>query len=481
MNRKVLWSGRFKKGVSDSTLAFTSSLSVDSRLAFHDIMGSLAHARMLGDREIISREDQEEIHEGLLSILHDLDGNGLEFPGTMEDIHSAIEVELTNRIGEAGGRLHTARSRNDQVATDLRLYLRDRILDTIENLVHLQEVLAELAEIHLETIMPGFTHMQHAQPITLGYHMMAHCMRLGRDSQRFAEMFGRANLCPLGSAALAGTTYPIDRKATANMLGFDSPTINAMDSVSDRDLVAEYCFCASLCMMHLSSMCEEIIVWSSPEFSFVEVDDEFATGSSIMPQKKNPDVAELIRGRSAGTLGELNTIMTMVKGLPFAYNRDLQEDKEPLFRASDTLNASLEILAPMLMTLSFNEEKMLQAAENGFLNATELADYLVVKGMPFREAHGVVGGIVQLASENGKGIEDLSLEELKGFSDLIEEDVVEALSLHNAVERRTSLGGTSSESVKKQIDAAMKAISSMEELVDAKRSSIGEAYGELQN
>jgi argininosuccinate lyase len=480
VNRKVLWSGRFKKGASDSTLAFTSSLSVDSRLAFHDIMGSLAHAEMLGRKGIIDPGDKDLICEGLRSILVDLDNVGLEFPETMEDIHSAIEVELTQRVGDAGGRLHTARSRNDQVATDLRLFLRDRILDTIDNLVHLQEVLVEMASDHLDTIMPGFTHLQHAQPITLGYHLMAHCMRFQRDASRLMDLFARVNVCPLGSAALAGTTYPIDRSATSSMLAFDAITENSMDAVSDRDMVAEYCFCASLCMTHLSSMCEELIVWSSPEFGFVEVDDEFATGSSIMFQKKNPDVAELIRGRTSGVVGDLTATMIMMKGIPFAYNRDLQEDKEPLFRSSDTLNSSLEIMVLMFMTVRFDVDRMISAAEKGFLNATELADYLVVKGMPFREAHGVVGEIVQSASEDGLRIEDLSLEKLRSHSDLIQDDVWDSLSLSNAVERRTSEGGTSSSSVKAHIAKAMTAIDSQTEFVDSKRYSIEEAYETLR-
>jgi len=480
VNKKVLWSGRFKKGVSESTLAFTSSLSVDSRLAFHDIMGSLAHVSMLGNQRIISREDEKAIAEGLRSILSDLDDRGLEFPGDVEDVHSAMEVELTQRIGDAGGKLHTARSRNDQVATDLRLFARDRVLDSIENLIHLQEVLIDLAEEHLGTIMPGFTHMQHAQPVTLGHHMMAHCTRLRRDAERFIELFDRVNVCPLGSAALAGTTYPIDREQTAMMLAFDAPTKNAMDSVSDRDLVAEYCFCASLCMMHLSSMSEELIMWSSPEFSFLEVDDEFSTGSSIMPQKKNPDVAELIRGRSAGVLGDLNSILVMMKGMPLAYNRDLQEDKEALFRTSDTLNASLEIMAPMLMTLEFDRERMLAAAERGFLNATELADYLVVKGMPFRDAHSVVGGVVRHASEEDKSIEELTLEELRSFSDLIEDDVWEVLPVERAVERRTSLGGTSSSAVELQIANGNETVGSQGDFVEEKRSSIKKAYESLR-
>jgi len=480
VNKKILWSGRSKKGVSESTLAFTSSLSVDSRLAFHDIMGSLAHVSMLGNQRIISREDEKAIAEGLRSILNDLDDRGLEFPGDMEDVHSAMEVELTQRIGDAGGRLHTARSRNDQVATDLRLFARDRVLDSIENLIHLQEVLIDLAEEHLGTIMPGFTHMQHAQPVTLGHHMMAHCTRLRRDAEHFIELFDRVNVCPLGSAALAGTTYPIDREQTAMMLAFDAPTENAMDSVSDRDLVAEYCFCASLCMMHLSSMSEELIMWSSPEFSFLEVDDEFSTGSSIMPQKKNPDVAELIRGRSAGVLGDLNSILVMMKGMPLAYNRDLQEDKEALFRTSDTLNASLEIMAPMLMTLEFDRERMLAAAEMGFLNATELADYLVVKGMPFRDAHSVVGGVVRHASEEDKSIEELTLEELRSFSDLIENDVWEVLPVERAVERRTSLGGTSSSAVELQIANGNEVVGSQGDFVEERRSSIKKAYERLR-
>ena len=481
MNKKVLWSGRFKKGASESTLLFTSSLTVDSRMAYHDIMGSLAHARMLGQQGIISIKDQEEIVEGLRSILFDLENGGIEFPETTEDIHSALEMELTERIGEAGGRLHTARSRNDQVATDLHLYLRDRLLDTIENLVHLQEVMVDLSEEGIETVMPGFTHLQHAQPVTLGYHMMAHYQRIRRDIERLIDLYKRVNVCPLGSAALAGTTYPIDRDLTANLLGFDSPTANAMDAVSDRDLVAEYCFCASLCMMHLSSICEELVIWTSPEFSFVEMDDEFSTGSSIMPQKKNPDVAELIRGRSAGVLGDLNSVLVMMKGLPFAYNRDLQEDKAALFRTADTLNSCLEIMAPMMQTLTFKQENMLAAAKNGFLNATELADYLVGKGMPFREAHGVVGLVVQNASERNIGIEDLSLDELRSYSSLIDDDVFDILPIEKAVGRRESAGGTSPSSVKSQIEQALNSIVERGEFARVKREDIAKAFEKLQS
>lgn len=481
MNKKVLWSGRFKKGASESTLLFTSSLTVDSRMAYHDILGSLAHARMLGQQGILSIEDQEAIVEGLRSILFDLENEGIGFPETTEDIHSALEMELTERIGEAGGRLHTARSRNDQVATDLRLYLRDRLLDTIENLVHLQEVMVDLADEHVKTIMPGFTHLQHAQPVTLGYHLMAHDQCIQRDTERLIDMYRRVNVCPLGSAALAGTTYSIDRDLTASSLGFDSPTANAMDAVSDRDVVAEYCFCASLCMMHLSSICEELVVWSSPEFSFVELDDEFSTGSSIMPQKKNPDVAELIRGRSAGVLGDLNSIMVMMKGLPFAYNRDLQEDKGALFRTADTLNSCLEIMAPMMQTLTFNSEKMLTAAKNGFLNATELADYLAGKGMPFREAHGVVGQVVQNASERNIGIEDLSLDELRSYSPLIDDDVFDLLAIEKAVERRESAGGTSPSSVKSQIEQALVSMNEQGDFARLKREDIANAFEKLQS
>jgi argininosuccinate lyase len=480
VNKKVLWSGRFKKGASESTLLFTSSLTVDSRMAYHDILGSLAHVRMLGQQGILSIEDKEAIVEGLRSILFDLENGGIGFSETTEDIHSALEMELTERVGEAGGRLHTARSRNDQVATDLRLYLRDRLLDTVENLVHLQEVMVDLAEEHVTTVMPGFTHLQHAQPVTLGYHLMAHYQRIRRDTQRLIDMYGRVNVCPLGSAALAGTTYPIDRNLTAISLGFDSPTANAMDAVSDRDMVAEYCFCASLCMMHLSSICEELVVWSSPEFSFVEMDEEFSTGSSIMPQKKNPDVAELIRGKSAGVLGDLNSIMVMMKGLPFAYNRDLQEDKEPLFRTADTLNGCLEIMAPMIQTLTFKGENMLVAAKNGFLNATELADYLVGKGMPFREAHGVVGQAVQNAFERNIGIEDLPLDELRSYSSLIDEDVFDILGIEKAIERRESVGGTSPSSVRSQIEEALVSLNDQGDFASMKREDIAKAFEKLQ-
>lgn len=481
MKRKVLWAGRFQKEADQSTLSFTSSLSVDSRLAFYDIVGSIAHVMMLSEQNIIGKEDGDEIVEGLLAILRQMEGGQLDFSQDLEDIHSAIELTLTDMIGAAGGKMHTARSRNDQVATDLRMLIRDSILEAIEGLIDLERALKEKAEIHLESVMPGFTHMQHAQPVTIGFHLMSHCFKLGRDVDRFMDAYSRVNRCPLGSAALAGTTYDIDREYTADLLAFDCPTDNAMDSVSDRDVVVEFLSNAALTMVHLSSICEELIVWNSPEFDFVEIDDQFTTGSSIMPQKKNPDVAELIRGRSGGTIGDLTSMLATMKGLPMAYNRDLQEDKEYLFRSMDTLLPSLEIFASMVATLEFNEGRMEAAAEQGFLNATDLADYLVSKGIPFREAHAIVGEIVRYASSHHKKIGELSVEELKDFCEEIDASALEMLSIEGCVHRRTSKGGTSPEEVTKQIEKVGSMIEEHLDFVHREEEKIEDALTRLLN
>jgi len=479
LKRKVLWSGRFSKELNENTLAFTSSLPVDRRLVFYDIMGSIAHARMLGIRGIIPSKDAEKIVDGLIEILREVERDEIEFPEAVEDIHSAIELLLTEKIGEVGGKLHTARSRNDQVATDLRMFLRDAVLETIHGLIELQVALVELADKHIDTIMPGFTHMQPAQPITLGFHLMAHFFRFQRDTERFMDSFRRINICPLGSAALAGTPYDIDRWYVSDMLAFDRPSFNAMDSVSDRDMVAEYCFDAALCMTHLSSFCEELILWVNPEFGFAELDDAFATGSSIMPQKKNPDVAELIRGRTGAVIGSLFSILHMLKSLPFAYNRDLQEDKEPLFRTVDILNFSIRIFADIINSLTFNCDRMRKAAEKGFMNATDLADYLVMKGMPFRKAHEVVGRIVRKAIKEGKRLEDLTVDELKSFSELVDEDVTEVLKIDNCVSRRDSPGGTSPRALKEQIATGRTSIEVQINFLEDSRIRIQEAWRRL--
>jgi len=442
-------------------------------------MGSAAHVRMLAAQGIIDPQDEKALLLGLKGILQELSEGALELPDTIEDVHSLIEMVLTERVGQAGARMHTARSRNDQVATDLRLYLRERVLDAVDAISALQEALMQVAEGHLHTVIPGFTHLQHAQPVTLAFHLMAHCIRLQRDAERFTEMWKRVNVSPLGSAALAGTAYPIDRQMTSDLLGFDRPCINAMDGVSDRDPVAEFLFASSLTMDHLSSLSEELIIWSSPEFGFVEIEDSFATGSSIMPQKKNPDVAELIRGRTAGALGALISLLALLRSLPLAYNRDLQEDKDHLFRSVDILLPSLTMMSGMISTLSFDEERMRNAAEMGYINATDLADYLVSKGLPFREAHGVVGAMVKYAQERGKKLEELSLEEMRSFSALIDEDLPPLLSIDACVGRRSSAGGTSPACVRSQIEQITRMVAQQRSFVGEKRSRIEAAWSGL--
>ncbi len=474
---KVLWSGRFKDGTSDETLRFTSSLSIDQRLSGYDVLGSIAHTKMLTGQKIISSKDGEMIICALKDILRSIDNGELGISPDLEDIHSNIEFLLTERTKDAGSRLHTARSRNDQVVTDVRMAVRDQTLGAVQAIVALQKVLSDLGGEHLEDIMPGFTHVQHAQPITLGHHLLAHASKLGRDADRFMDSYKRLNICPLGSSALAGTTYDIDRFQTADLLGFTSPTINSIDAVSDRDFVAEFIFAAALCMVHLSSICEELVYWSSPEFGFVEISDAYSTGSSIMPQKKNPDVAELTRGRSATAIGDLVSILTLMKGLPLSYNRDLQEDKTYLFRIADTLIPCLAMTAAMIRTARFRTDIMLEATKDGFLNATDLADYLVVKGLPFRKAHEVVGKIVQYAIKENKHLDDLTLGELRSFSDMMDEDVFSVLPVEACVRRRCSMGGTSPEAVREQI-RSMEGIISEEikffELENARLSRVWE-------
>ena len=475
MSQKVLWSGRFEETASDQTLAFTSSLSVDRRMAMYDIVGSLAHARMLGKQGILPESDVSQIIRGLQGLLQDLEKGELRFDEGLEDIHSNIELLLVERVGDAGARLHTARSRNDQVATDFRMFLRDSLLAIASLMTDLQLALIDRAAQNLDTIMPGFTHTQHAQPVTLAHHLMAHEARFQRDLERFIDCYKRLNICPLGSSALAGTTYQIDRAYTATALGFDAPCENSMDGVSDRDFAAEFSSCCALTMMHLSSLCEEIVLWSSPEFGFAEVSDAFATGSSIMPQKKNPDVAELVRGRSSLALGDLISILTLMKGLPLTYNRDLQEDKGIAFRSSDLLASCLDITGQMITTLSFRPQRMLAATERGYLNATELADYLVLKGVPFRTAHEITGKAVRYAMEKDRRLEDLSLAELRRFSKLIQKDVKDVLTVQNCVSRRTSYGGTSQEAVRLQINHAVREVRRGIRVVDNRRAKVRKA------
>jgi argininosuccinate lyase len=434
-------------------------------MAFYDIMGSMAHVTMLRDRSIISGDDAESILNGLRTILNDLRNDELVVDPDLEDIHTNIEVMLTRIIGPAGGILHTGRSRNDQVATDIRMYLRDAVLDTVTAVNVLIKRLVDIAQNTQRVIMPGFTHMQHAQPVTVAHHMLAYAFKFGRDADRLMDAFDRINICPLGAAALAGTTYPINRKQTADLLGFRKPTENSMDSVSDRDFVIETSFCMSMVSVHLSSMAEELIMWSAPEFNFIEIERKYTTGSSIMPQKRNPDIAELIRGKAGGAIGDLVSLLTMIKGLPLSYNRDLQEDKGPVMRSLDAVLQSLSMMSDILSTIRFNDGRMYDAALAGHLNATDLADYLVGKGIPFREAYDIVSSVVTYCIREKRRLEGLTISEMKGFSELIEKDVFDILPIEECVERRVSLGGTSSQSVDIQIFEALNSLMEREDRI----------------
>ena len=449
-----MWAGRFSKEIDETVNAFNSSIAFDARMYRQDIQGSIAHATMLGDCGIITKEDSSTIIKGLKEILADLESGALELDPTAEDIHMFIEAELTKRYGAVGKRLHTSRSRNDQVALDLRLYLRDEIAE-IRTLVHrLAVVLVQLAEQHTETVMPGYTHLQRAQPVTFAHHLMAYVQMLLRDLGRLDDTNKRMNVCPLGSGALAGTTYPINREQTAALLGFDAPMANSLDGVSDRDYCIELANAISIIMLHLSRFSEEIILWCSWEFKFIELDDAYATGSSIMPQKKNPDITELIRGKTARVYGDLNTLLTMMKGLPLAYNKDMQEDKEAIFDAVDTVKLCIGTCIPMVETMRVCTENMRAAAAKGFINATDCADYLVKKGMPFRDAYKISGTLVARCIQEGKTLETLPLESFQELSPLFTEDVYTAISLETCVKGRISQGGPSPEAVAKQIAAA---------------------------
>ena len=448
-----LWGGRFKKGTNDLVNDFNSSINVDSRMYKEDIEGSLAHVKMLGKQNIIPLEDSKKIEKGLKDVLSKIDNGEIEIDPTAEDIHSFTEGTLTELIGDSGKMLHTGRSRNDQVTLDLRIHLKNEIKDIISNILDLQQVIYDKASENTKTIMPGYTHLQKAQPITLAHHLLAYGEMLKRDIGRLQDAYKRTNQMPLGAGALATSTYPIDRQFVCDQLGFSSVTLNSLDSVSDRDYVIETLSALSLTMMHLSRFSEEIILWCTNEFSFIELDDEYSTGSSIMPQKKNPDVAELIRGKTGRVYGDLFTLLTVMKGIPLAYNKDMQEDKEALFDAIDTANLSLKTFTGMIKTMRVNVLNMRKGASGGFTNATDVADYLVKKGMPFRNAHGVVGEIVLSCIKQSKSIEELSLEELKGFSPIFEEDVYKAIDLLTCVEERNVIGGPSTESVKIQLEA----------------------------
>lgn len=447
----AMWAGRFTKEIDETVNAFNSSIAFDGRMYKHDIQGSIAHATMLGDCGIISKEDSLTIIKGLNEILADIESGKLEMDMTAEDIHMFIEAELTKRYGDVGKRLHTSRSRNDQVALDIRLYLRDEIEEVKKLAVKLVETLCNLASQHLNTIMPGYTHLQRAQPITFAHHLMAYAQMLLRDIDRLNDTRKRMNRCPLGSGALAGTTYPIDRQQTSALLGFDAPMRNSLDGVSDRDSCVELANTLSLLMVHLSRFSEEIIMWCSWEFKFVELDDAYATGSSIMPQKKNPDITELIRGKTGRVIGDLTTLLTMLKGLPLAYNKDMQEDKEAIFDAVDNVKLCLKTFIPMLETMTVNKKNMRNAAARGFINATDCADYLVKKGLPFRDAYKITGTLVGYCIKNNLTLETLPIEEYKKMTELFDNDVYDAISLETCVNQRISEGAPSPVSVEKQI------------------------------
>lgn len=449
-----LWGGRFEKATDGLTDDFNSSIRFDQRMYEEDILGSIAHAKMLGKQNIIPQEDSNRIVAALREILQDIQAGKVEFSIEAEDIHMNIETILTERIGDAGKRLHTGRSRNDQVALDIRMYLRKEQGEISSLLVDLEQTLLALAEANLDTIMPGYTHLQRAQPVTLAHYLMAYFEMFLRDLSRLSDWKKRMNVMPLGSGALAGTTYPLDRDFVAKELGFDSVTRNSLDGVSDRDFVMELAFCLSEIMMHLSRFSEEIILWNSHEFSFVEMDDAYSTGSSIMPQKKNPDIAELVRGKCGRVYGDLTSLLVTMKSLPLAYNKDMQEDKEPIFDAVDTIKMCLPIFTAMISAMKVKKQNMLSAAKGGFTNATDVADYLVRKGLPFRDAHAVVGKMVSYALSRNKDLDQFTLDEFKDCSDLFESDIYEAISMETCVNARNIPGGPAKEQVLRALAAA---------------------------
>lgn len=447
-----LWGGRFTKETNQLVHNFNASISFDQKFYHQDIEGSMAHVKMLAKQGILTEEDRDTIVNGLMGIREDLENGTLIITAEHEDIHSFVEAVLTERIGEAGKRLHTGRSRNDQVALDMKLYTRDEI-DELSGLVKgLLTELLKVMEEHIDTYMPGFTHLQKAQPITLAHHIGAYFEMFDRDYSRLSDIRKRMNYCPLGSGALAGTTYPLDREYTAELLGFDGPTLNSMDSVADRDYLIELLSALSTISMHLSRFCEEIIIWNTNEYRFVEIDDSYSTGSSIMPQKKNPDIAELIRGKAGRVYGALVSILTTMKGIPLAYNKDMQEDKELTFDAIDTVKGCLALFTGMISSMSFRKDVMEASAKNGFTNATDAADYLVNHGVPFRDAHGIVGQLVLFCIEKGIALDDMTLEEYKAISPVFEQDIYDAISLKTCVEKRMTIGAPGQEAMKKVIE-----------------------------
>ena len=447
-----LWGGRFDEELDEVAIRFSASVDVDQRLALDDIAGSIAHVRMLAAGGIVSVEDAEKIVTGLEGIAVDVRAGAFAWDPQREDVHMNIESALVERIGEAGGRLHTARSRNDQVATDMRLWTRRACRQTIDKIDRLSWVLLHRAEASLDVLMPGYTHLQRAQPVRLSHHLLAWCEMLERDRGRLEDAAKRMNESPLGSGALASTTFPIDRAATASALGFDRPMRNSIDAVSDRDFLVEVLAALANCSVHLSRIAEELVLWSTQEFGFIQMTDAFTTGSSIMPQKKNPDMAELVRGKTGRVVGDLVTLLVLLKGLPLAYNRDLQEDKRPVFDAFDTVDACLDVLTGALRSATFRDERMQAALTDGFLNATEIADYLAARGVPFREAHHVAGRLVRLAVNSNRTLEALTLDEMRGESSAIEQDIYAALDMNTAVERRDVQGGPARARVRAAVD-----------------------------
>ena len=458
-----LWGGRFSEKTDRGVEIFTSSIDVDKRLYAYDIEGSIAHCSMLAKQSIITEEDASSIIQGLGEIKREIERGKFRFDEGLEDIHMHIESRLLQVAGKVAQKLHTARSRNDQVVLDVRMYLRDETAKIIKSLVNLKKAILLFAGDNIDTILPGYTHLQRAQPVLLAHHMMAYYEMFLRDANRFRDCLKRINVMPLGSGALAGTTFQIDRDYTAKLLGFKEVSRNSIDSVSDRDFIIEFLSAASICMMHFSRLSEELILWSTSEFGFIELPDSFATGSSIMPQKKNPDVPELIRGKTGRVFGNLMAILSIMKSLPLAYNRDMQEDKEPLFDTVDILKACIDICSSILPRLKINKEVMHKAATQGFLNATDLADYLVTAGMPFRQAHTCAGKAVSYALDNDKELHELTLKELKSFSTLIEKDIFNILSIEQVISRRKSFGGTAKENVMAAIQEAEKSLNVLEQ------------------
>ena len=452
MTMAQLWGGRFTKQTDQLVFDFNASITFDKRLFHEDVTGSIVHATMLAKQGILTEEERKSIVEGLTGILEDVDDGTLVIDETQEDIHSFVEATLIDRIGDAGKKLHTGRSRNDQVALDMRLYTRARVAETDGLLKKLLEAILDTMENNLDTYMPGFTHLQKAQPITLAHHYGAYFEMFKRDRQRLADIYKRMNYCPLGAGALAGTTYPLDREYTARLLRFEGPTLNSIDSVADRDYLIEFLSALSTIMMHLSRFSEEVIIWNSNEYQFVELDDAYSTGSSIMPQKKNPDIAELVRGKTGRVYGALMALLTTMKGLPLAYNKDMQEDKEMAFDAMDTAADCITLFTGMIQTMKFRKDRMAKSAMNGFTNATDAADYLVGKGVPFRDAHGIIGRLVLYCIEKDTSIDALSLEELRSISDKFDEDIYDAISLKTCVEKRLTIGAPGEKMMKQVIE-----------------------------